>query len=372
MTPLINTPETRNKSVPTPSNFLRTLRAQVDSALASCLQNIQARYAESSAEPIVAEVIRATLPKGGRMRPLLCCLGYAAVGGDAYDPRIVKAAASLELLHTFAIIHDDVMDGSPMRRGEPSIHRRLADERLAAGGRDAELHGISLAILAGDLALVVSDLLFAESGFPQEVLVEAYEPLSAMRLDAIAGQYLDLTHSGVAVEDAELTSRIARLKTGSYSVEGPLLVGATLGGGSARAKHALQAFGRPLGEAFQLADDLLGLFGDPAVTGKDVENDIRRGKPTALIARATEVAEPECRRLILSIWGNPLTTEKELATLRAAVRESGAVEVVASEIRRLISEATDALNDAESNGLSPAPCLTLCEQANEVLHRAEV
>lgn len=358
----------------TPSNFLATLRAQIDSALAACLDEVRGRYSASSAEPIVEEVIRATLPKGGRIRPLLCCLGYAAVRGEneAADPRIVKAAASLELLHSFAIIHDDVMDGSPMRRGEPSIHRRLADERRAAGGRDAELHGVSLAILAGDLALVISDLLFAESGFPQEVLVQAYEPLSAMRLDAIAGQYLDLTHSGAAVEDVELTSRIARLKTGSYSVEGPLMVGATLGGGSVGAKQALQAYGRPLGEAFQLADDLLGLFGDPAATGKDAENDIRRGKPTALIARAMARAEPRARQLILEIWGHPNTTEGDLAALRAAVKGSGAVDEVASEIGRLISEATRAVEDAERHGLPPGPSLLLCELAQAVLGRARI
>lgn len=319
-------------------------------------------------------MIRGTLPKGGRIRPLLCCLGYAAVRDESYasDPRIVKAAASLELLHSFAIIHDDVMDGSPMRRGEPSIHRRLADERLAAGGKDAELHGVSLAILAGDLALVVSDLLFAESGFAQDILVQAYEPLSAMRLDAIAGQYLDLTHSGVAGDDAEITSRIARLKTGSYSVEGPLLVGATLGRGSEKARQVLQAYGRPLGEAFQLADDLLGLFGDPAVTGKDAENDIRRGKPTALIARATELANPEGRRLILRIWGNPRTTEADLSAFRAAVRESGAVDAVASEIGRLVSEATGSITNAEDAGLAPVPCRLLCELADAVQSRAKV
>ncbi|MEX2552668.1 MAG: polyprenyl synthetase family protein [Actinomycetota bacterium] len=347
---------------------------QIDSALAACLDEVRGRYSASSAEPIVEEVIRATLPKGGRIRPLLCCLGYAAVRGenDAADPRIVKAAASLELLHSFAIIHDDVMDGSPMRRGEPSIHRRLADERLAAGGTDAELHGVSLAILAGDLALVISDLLFAESGFPQEVLVQAYGPLSAMRLDAIAGQYLDLTHSGAAGEDVELTSRIARLKTGSYSVEGPLLVGATLGGGSVEAKEALQAYGRPLGEAFQLADDLLGLFGDPAATGKDAENDIRRGKPTALIARAMAVGAPECRELIKSIWGNPRTTDMDLHALRTAIRDSGAVDAVASEISRLISEATHALDDAGDGGLSKSPCFMLGELAGAVSHRAKI
>lgn len=329
----------------TPATLLATLRAEIDSSLAHCLDGLRLRFAVNGAQAIVEEVIRATLPKGGRIRPILCCLGYASVGGegDATDGRILKAAASLELLHSFAIVHDDVMDGSPMRRGGPSIHRRLADERRAAGGRDSELHGISLAILAGDLALVISDLLFAESGFAQDLLVQAYGPLSTMRLDAIAGQYLDLTHSGDASQDVELATRIARLKTGSYSVEGPLLVGATLGGGSEMAKEVLRAYARPLGEAFQLADDLIGLFGDPAVTGKDAENDIRRGKPTPLIARATAMAQHDDKRTIQRIWGSPASTEQDLELLRAAVRTSGGAAAEASEIERLVSEASDVL-----------------------------
>ena len=344
-----------------------SLRSQIDSALAEFLDEVRGVYAQNSAEGIVDEVIRATVPKGGRIRPLLCCLGYAAVRGEggASDPRIVKAAASVELLHTFAIIHDDVMDGSPMRRGEPSIHRRLADERKAAGGRDAELHGISLAILAGDLALVASDLLFSRSGFSQDVLVNAYEPLSAMRLDAIAGQYLDLTHSGSASGDRGLALRIAGLKTGSYSVEGPVVIGATLAGGSPRQIDSLRQYGRALGTAFQMADDLKGLFGDPAVTGKDIENDIRRGKPTSLISRALAAAESECAQVIRSVWGNPQATTDDLALLRAAVRDSGAQSLVVKEIDRLVYRAVKAL-ESSADELKPSACQVLRDLATKV------
>jgi geranylgeranyl diphosphate synthase type I len=351
----------------TPSNFLDSLRSQIDSGLADCLQQIRRRYAQNGAEPIVDEVIRATLPKGGRVRPILCCLGYAAVGGEGgvFDPRVLKAAASIELLHTFAIIHDDVMDGSPMRRGEPSIHRRLADERLAAGGQDAELHGMSLAILAGDLALVVSDLLFARSGFAQQTLVLAYEPLSAMRLDAIAGQYLDLTHSGLAGASREFSSRIGKLKTASYSIEGPLIVGATLAQGSSKALSALRRYGRALGQAFQLADDVKGLFGDPVVTGKDAENDLRRGKPTGLIARALDLAGPDGRATIQSVWGNPEATDDDLAALRTVVEQSGALAKAADDIEGLLSEAASALEQA-GDELAPDVRSVLCELARKV------
>jgi geranylgeranyl diphosphate synthase type I len=252
-----------------------------------------------------------------------------------------------------------------MRRGEPSMHRRLADERMAAGGRDAELHGMSLAILAGDLALVVSDLLFAHSGFAQNLLVRAYGPLSAMRLDAIAGQYLDLTHSGPAGLSLELSSRIGKLKTASYSVEGPLIVGATLGDGSEAARSALRQYGRGVGQAFQLADDVKGLFGDPAVTGKDAENDVRRGKPTPLIARAVELATQEGRKTIAETWGNPNATEEDLDKVRAVVEQSGALAGVGSEIRDLLSGATSALERA-GDELALDPRTLLCELGRKI------
>lgn len=352
-----------------PSTFLDSLRAEIESALAACLDLVRRSYAQNGAERIVDEVTRAALPKGGRLRPLLCCIGYAAAGGDggARDPRIVRAAASLELLHTFAIIHDDVMDGSPMRRGAPSIHKRLADERRAAGGADAELHGLSLAILAGDLALVLSDLLFAESGFGQDALVRAYEPLSEMRLNAIAGQYLDLIHSGRPGGDLELSRRVARLKTASYSVEGPLLVGATLGEGTEEALAGLRAYARPLGDAFQLADDVVGMFGDPQVTGKDAENDIRRGKPTPLMARAAQLAAPDDRRVIDSTWGNPHATEADLVALRESVRRSGAYEETVTAIRDLVDQAVSAVRGA--SGLQPDAGRLLVQQARAVARR---
>ncbi|MGQ0679588.1 MAG: polyprenyl synthetase family protein [Actinomycetota bacterium] len=352
------------------SDLLGRLRSLIDSALAGCLASVRARYLSSASEAIVEVVERATMPKGGRIRPLLCCLGYAAAGGPggATEPRLVRAAASLELLHSFALIHDDVMDGSPTRRGEPSIHRGLADERRRSGRADADLHGISLAILAGDLALVLSDLLFRESGFPLQILDAAYEPLSRVRLDAIAGQYLDLTHSGPAGHDLDLAVRIARLKTGSYSVEGPLLVGAALGEGSPEACAALLGFARPLGEAFQLADDVAGLFGNPEHTGKDADNDTRRGKPTPLIARAVAMAGKTDREVIESIWGNPGAAGRQVE-LRKAVKRSGGLDATIAEIHRLVGNGLTAL-ETGSQHLIAEPSSLLADIASQVARRA--
>jgi geranylgeranyl diphosphate synthase type I len=353
---------------------LELIRLQVNKALQSCVDVVRDQFVSSRATWIVEEIERVINAGGSRIRPLLCCCGYAAVGGEggAADNRIIQAASSLELLHTFAILHDDVMDGSPMRRGGKSTHRQAAVEHQTNRGlRDSERYGYSMAVLAGDLALVVSDLLFARSGFDSALVLEAADPLGRMRLDAIAGQYLDLTHSGEPSGDQEVPARIAQLKTGSYSVRGPLLIGATLGEGSDRAKAALSSYADPLGKAFQYADDIMGLLGDPSATGKDAENDLRQGRPTSLIARALALASPDTGQTIRSIWGKPTATHDEISHLRLAVRQSGAVASLAGSIRMLVTEAKSSLETPAEKDLDPEACRLLALLAEGVLARAD-
>lgn len=366
-------PVNAKKSAAGQKSSLETVRSQIDLTLQTRLDEVRNGFVMSSSQRIVEEVTRATVRQGGRIRPLLCCCGYAACGGEGgpLDRRIINAAASLELLHTFAILHDDVMDGSSMRRGEPTIYRRVTDEHRDSGfPGDSDRYGISVAILAGDLALVISDHLLAQSGFSPDLLTAASVPVTKMRLDAIAGQYLDLSHSGRRVTDPNLTARIARLKTGSYSVEGPLLVGATLAGASESAKKALEAFARPLGEAFQLTDDLLGMFGDPQITGKSADNDLRQGKPTSLMARALSLAPPATKEGILSVWGEPAASDEDLEILRKTVRESGAVRSMIRSINALVAEAKAAVQDPESHDLVPVPCAQMVKLAESIVARA--
>lgn len=361
------------KSAAGPKSSLETVRSQIDLTLQTRLDQVRNGFVASSSQRIVEEVIRATVSRGGRIRPLLCCCGYAASGGEGgpLDDRIILAAASLELLHTFAITHDDVMDGSSMRRGEPTIFRRVSDEHRGSGlPGDSEHYGVSVAILAGDLALVISDFLLAQSGFSPEILTAASVPVTKMRLDAIAGQFLDLNHSGRGVTDPNLTARIARLKTGSYSVEGPLLVGATLAGASERAKRSLEAFAGPLGEAFQLTDDLLGMFGDPVLTGKSADNDVRQGKPTSLMAQALSLASPATKESILAVWGDPDSSDEDLEMLRKIVRESGAVKSMIRSINSLVAEAKGAIKDPQSLDLVPLHCAQMVKLAESIVARA--
>jgi geranylgeranyl diphosphate synthase type I len=235
---------------------------------------------------ILVDEIRRLLEAGGkRLRPSFCYWGYRATGAPD-DARIVRAGAALELLHTFALIHDDLIDGAEERRGVPSSSRKLEEAGLSRGLADPARFGTSAALVAGDLAVVLADQLMLESGFEPETLVRALVSYHEMRAEMAAGQVLYLL--GRPADERE-ARRFAALKGGLYSVERPLLFGALLAGGSARQLAALSAFGGPLGEAFQLRDDLVD---DPPTSpvGKETVNALVRDAKAALDAAALDAA----------------------------------------------------------------------------------
>jgi geranylgeranyl diphosphate synthase type I len=260
------------------------------------------------AEEMIAEIDRTLSAGGKRLRPAFCYWGFRASGGRHCD-EIVRAASSLELLHTFALVHDDIMDRSDERRGIPTTY--------AAKGTD-------IALLVGDLALVLADAAFTGSGFEAGLLWRGFGLYSRMRQQVIAGQYLDVR----AAEDPEITveeaRRIAVLKSGRYSIEEPLLIGATLGGAPEELREGLAHFGAPLGEAFQLRDDLLGTFGERSSVGKPVDSDIREGKRNVLYAQALQRASSEDRGFLAARWGGAGLTDDEIERLRSLLVHSGA------------------------------------------------
>ena len=322
---------------------LRAIRPRVDEELRTFLDRRQAEVADADprAAPLVDELIRLVAAGGKRIRPAMCYWGYRAAGGGD-DRRIIRAAAALELLHTFAIIHDDVMDRSPMRRGVPATHARLAEEhhRRAPGGDSAHL-GVSIAILAGDVAAVYADRMFLESGFPPERLVEPKRRYDAMRVDMATGQFLELT-SGADVEES-LARRISSLKTGSYTIGGPLLIGAALAGGSPELDQRLSSYATPLGEAFQVRDDVVGVL--------EEEGDLAQGRPTVVLAKAGELVGPERRRALAALGP---------AEMAQALRESGALDAAIAHANGLVDEALAALSLAR---LAPEPATALAELA---------
>jgi geranylgeranyl diphosphate synthase type I len=291
---------------------------------------------------------------GKRLRPAFCCWGYlAATGGTQVPGWVVRAAASLDLLHVSALVHDDVMDGSATRRGVPSAHVQLA-ARHASGARrgEADDFGRSGAILLGDLLLMWSVELFNECGASATALAAAQPLMSAMRAEVTGGQYLDITAQTRHPLDARRepasvlaqVRRVVEFKTARYTVVRPLQVGAALGGADPALLAALARYGSPLGRAFQYRDDVLGVFGDVAMTGKPAGDDLREGKLTVLIANAMAMASESAAAELAALLGRGLT-EHELATARSIIADSGALAATEDEIAQATDEALAALID---------------------------
>lgn len=252
----------------------------------------------------------------------MCVLGWLACGHARVPPAVVRAAASLEMFHAFALVHDDVMDGSATRRGRPSVHRAAAARH--AGRADADQLGASAAILIGDLALVWSDELLHTAGLPPERLAAALRVVDTMRTEVMQGQYMDLFSTGKPTTDVDHALVIARYKTAKYTVERPLHIGAALAGADPAVMEALSAFALPTGEAFQLRDDLLGAFGDPAVTGKSECEDLQDAKHTVLMALALRSSGPGDRHGLRALLYRAGQEGADIGALRAAVEASGA------------------------------------------------
>jgi geranylgeranyl diphosphate synthase, type I len=330
-----------------PPPSLTTIAARVDSRLHDLLKAEEARWRAvdpALLEPLAA--LRHLLDAGGkRLRPAFCHWGFVAAGGDPDDPQVVDVGAAFEMLHAFALVHDDVMDGSPTRRGARTTHLAFADAHRAAGWRGEDRRfGEGAAVLVGDMAHVYADVLLGDA--PPDVWAVWHE----LRLELDVGQYLDLLGTARADLDRDAARRIARYKSGKYTIERPLHVGAALAGRLGDLAGPLSAYGDPLGEAFQLRDDVLGAFGDPARTGKPVGQDLREGKPTPLLAAAAERAAVEPtggQAAALARVGEPDLTDADVAALQQVLVDSGALAEIEARVDELTGRAIDAIEAAE-------------------------
>jgi geranylgeranyl diphosphate synthase, type I len=324
------------------------LRERVQHRLGTFLATRVQAVAELGPELAAPMTVLGDLTVGGKLlRPAFCYWAHRAAGGPDGE-EIVSAAGALELLHVSALLHDDVMDGSDRRRGRPSAHRQFAELHRDAGWSGSpENFGHNAAILLGDLVLAWSDELLRSCGLPAERVAAGMAVFEAMRTEVMAGQYLDLV-AQAAVDDDGLgrALRVLRFKTAKYSVERPLQLGATLAGGAPELVSALRAFGIPLGEAFQLRDDLLGVFGDPERTGKPAGDDLREGKRTVLVATALAAATEADRATLQRSLGDPDLGAEGVARLREILVRSGAVDEVEKLIERLTAQAHEALAEA--------------------------
>jgi geranylgeranyl diphosphate synthase, type I len=289
------------------------------------------------------EALTALVAGGKRLRPAFCWWGWRGAGGADVEEAVV-AAASLELLQACALIHDDVMDASDTRRGQPAAHRRFAALHRGSTWLGAsETFGVGGAILLGDLCLSWADEMLMESGLSAAALLAAKPWYDIMRTELMAGQYLDLLEQARGGGSVERALRVVRYKSAKYTVERPLHLGVALAGGSAGLLEACSAYGLPLGEAFQLRDDVLGVFGDPDETGKPAGDDLREGKRTVLVALALEAASPAQAALMRRHLGDPALTPEGVDELREVITETRALARVEALIAGLTQEAMAAL-----------------------------
>nr|WSW42608.1 polyprenyl synthetase family protein [Streptomyces sp. NBC_01001] len=285
----------------------------------------------------LSEQLRRSLAGGKRIRAAYLYWGWRAAGQPDCEG-VIRAAAAMELVHAAACTHDDIIDDSRMRHGRLTAHAAFA----AAGQRST-----ALAMILGDLLMGYAGHVFSSCGLPGAYLARTVPLWSTLLRETMAGEFLEVlrTRAQPAREPQVAESlEVARFKTAKYTVERPLHLGATLGGGSRALLDAFSAYGLPLGEAFQLRDDLLGTFGDPARTGKSNVDDLRDGKPTALLALTVAAAGADDRRLLAKLVGRPDLAEEEAAAVRELMERCGARQQVEDMIRERIARAAAALD----------------------------
>ncbi|MEH0971358.1 polyprenyl synthetase family protein [Micromonospora sp. CPCC 205546] len=321
------------------------LRQRIDKALTEFLASQRAWMAgvDDALAPLAEAIEVFVLGGGKRLRPAFAYWGFRGAGGVDTD-QVVTALAALEFVQASALIHDDLMDRSDTRRGEPAVHRRFAARHRAAGwGGDPDGFGDAAAILLGDLSLVWSDELLHSAGLDPHTVARARPVFDAMRTEVTVGQYLDVLTQVTGDTSVERAGKVARYKSAKYTVERPLLLGAALADAAVEVRTAYSAYGLPLGEAFQLRDDVLGVFGDPAQTGKPAGDDLREGKRTYLVAAALETTDGAGRELLLGGLGDPGLDETGVARLRELIDGSGALARTEQRIGMLTDTALAAL-----------------------------
>jgi geranylgeranyl diphosphate synthase type I len=338
---------------------LASLRHDVDTALSRFL-DAKDQAAPGTELLYLTTILRGLLSGGKRLRSLLCLYGWHAAGGTGDAGAAIRVAASLELFQAFALVHDDVMDDSDIRRGQLSAHRALAAAYTDNGGPHgrAEAHGLGAAVLLGDLALVWSGELLRTAGLDPTRLTQVLPLVDEMRSEVMYGQLLDLQTTGRLSDDVDTALHVIRYKTAKYTIERPLHIGAALAGAAQPVLDACTAFGIPLGEAFQLRDDLLGVFGDPAETGKPILDDLREGKATVLMALAVRRASPTELSTLRDLVGRSDLNEEQAAEVRTILDSTGA--------RRTVEEMIDMRRDAALAALDEAP---FPEAATAYLHQ---
>ena len=314
------------------------------------------------------EMLRVLTVTGGkRIRPSMCFWGWVAAGGRSRDggtgpgaDQVVQVGAALGLLHIFALIHDDVMDESASRRGQPSVHTLAAQLHLHSSARgDARRFGESIAVLVGDLAHAEADHMVTD-------LPPAMRRLwRLLVIELVQGQSRDITGTAAGRRDLAHARQVARMKSGAYTVQRPLQLGAAAAGATEPVIRAITRYGREVGEGFALRDDLLGVWGNPERTGKPAGDDLLSGKPTVILSLADERLRGSDRALLAQV-GTPELSPADVAHLQDALQAAGVVDAVVSRISGHVHTAVAALDHPE---LSPDGIAGLTAMAYKIAWR---
>ena len=318
-------------------------RTLVDERLESVIQ--AERTASGFADPMIQsaldEISRLAFAGGKRTRPEFVHLGWVAAGGEPFAQEAVDMGAAFELLHVSALVHDDVIDGALLRRGRPTTHVHVAGLHVSQDwAGEARRVSEGAAVLIGNIALALADQALGH------LKPLAREEWTRVRVEVNAGQYMDLVGSAMRRTDPDHALNVMILKTAKYTVERPLRMGAAAtGNASAGLMSVLSAFGLELGVAFQLRDDVLGVFGQEDVTGKPVGDDLREGKATLLMAHARSRAT-ELQSRLLAVVGDPGLSAAQVTELQQVIRDTGALQLVETEIDARLARALSALDTA--------------------------
>ncbi len=323
-------------------------RADIESALQDFVRT-QAEWLDRlgpDAQRLV-EHARVSVSGGKRFRAAFCWWGHHAVAEPTDPDALLRACSSLELLHASALVHDDYMDASDVRRGRPATHRAFEQLHRQQGWRASpEQYGASAAILLGDLLLSWSDELLRTCGLPADRVLDALGYFDLTRSEVVTGQFLDVSAQARGAADVDTAMTVLRYKSAKYSIERPLHIGAALAGASPEMITQLSRFGLPLGEAFQLRDDLLGVFGDPTVTGKPAGDDLVEGKRTVLVSLALDALPPAEAKVLDQALGTALAPD-QVEQLCRLIDASGARQQVESVISQLTERSLAALAAAD-------------------------
>ena len=321
----------------------------------------------SSAGVDVATDVLLEFVDGGKcVRSTFMYLGWLCGADD--DHGALRAAASFELLHAFALLQDDVMDGSALRRGRPAAHVRFAQwHRDRAMSGSADRFGEAAAVLLGDLCLVWAQQMLRESGVDGSALSRAWPRYDAMRTELAVGQFADLVNDAAEFPDWDQVLDVLRRKSGNYTVRRPLEIGAAMAGCATGVMRPLSGYGEAVGAAFQLRDDVLGIFGAPEITGKPAGSDLSEHKATSVVVAAYRLADTPLRRQLTALMSTPQLDSSDIAQWRSLIVASGAVEW----IERLIdSRLSQALELIDSEHMDPVVRTALADMAAACTARA--